>query len=117
MTLLEVLSPPLLICLSVYVLNLLYIRVKVHLARQKLKKQYGCEPPPSYHHRDPIFGLDLAIEIAKDGKKKRILEESRNRFLKYGNTLKLTLMGESGQMLSMLSFYGKYEASPSAVVS
>ncbi|EEP76785.1 hypothetical protein UREG_01634 [Uncinocarpus reesii 1704] len=78
-----------------FILYQVYIYLTVGASRRKFAADHGCQPAPAYPHREPIFGIDLALKLARYGKSKTFLEQARNRFLAYGNTYSLKVMGKN----------------------
>jgi cytochrome P450 len=61
--------------------------------RRLLKKEHGCEEPPRYPNKDPVFGLDVAWRNYISQKNHNLLPELLSRYQKYGNTYSLRLGG------------------------
>lgn len=80
--------------LGFFALYRLYFELTVGAARRKVMREHGCKPLPAYPHTDP-FGVDLALKIGKYEKARNVLQESQKRFLTYGNTYKLKIMGQN----------------------
>ena len=37
--------------------------IRTYFRRQKVARHFGCKPPPSIVQRDPIFGLDVVLQL------------------------------------------------------
>lgn len=63
-----------------------FFGIGVYVRGQKVARDNGCQPPPSIMQRDPVFGLDIVMQIF------RALEENRRNlsivqlFAEYGHT-------------------------------
>lgn len=60
-----------------------------HLRHQKVARDHGCKPPPSISQRDPIFGIDIVLQLFR-----ALLKNSRNMsivklFAEYGHTFQV----------------------------
>ncbi|KAH7073092.1 cytochrome P450 52A12 [Paraphoma chrysanthemicola] len=64
----------------------LYTRITLYLARQRMIKEHGCKPNHVRFNKDPIFGLDVVKMMSKNSKNHVTLRESEKRFEKLGNT-------------------------------
>ena len=71
----------------------LYEELTVGASRRKIVRDSGCKPPTKYPHVDPVFGVDLFFANLKILKANTFLATLRQRFLTYGNTYQLNLMG------------------------
>jgi len=63
------------------------------LQTQKLKRQHGCQDPPKYPHKDPIFGSDLFRDSAEHAKEFRLLDRWNDRYRTYGKTFSAVMQG------------------------
>ena len=61
--------------------------------KSKFIIQNGCEEPPSYPHKDPIFGLDVLLQNLRKRKRHELLPEMASRYQKYGNTYSIIFRG------------------------
>lgn len=64
----------------------LYTRITLYLARQRIKKENGCQPCTAVFNKDPIFGSDVMRMMMRNSKKRILLQENQKRFEKMGNT-------------------------------
>jgi cytochrome P450 len=64
----------------------LYTKIALYLARQQIIKQNGCKPCTSVFNKDPFFGIDVIQTMARNSKKRILLQENRKRFGTHGNT-------------------------------
>ncbi|KAL9624755.1 MAG: hypothetical protein Q9160_001109 [Pyrenula sp. 1 TL-2023] len=55
--------------------------------------QDGCQPPPRYPHKDPIFGLDLFLAHREASKNGKILATEQDLFARYGKTYECNSWG------------------------
>ena len=44
-------------------LSYCYSGITTYLGRQKAARDHGCQPPPSIIQRDPVFGLDIVLQL------------------------------------------------------
>jgi cytochrome P450 len=51
-----------------------------------LSQAHGCQLPPQYPHKDPIFGLDLFIRNARMIADNRFLPDLQDRYSQFGRT-------------------------------
>ncbi|KAI4623404.1 hypothetical protein J4E83_004798 [Alternaria metachromatica] len=79
-------SPLLFIVAGAAISYILYTRITLYLARQRFKKENGCQPCTAQFHKDPIFGIDNVKVMAYNSKHHILLEENRKRFGRLGNT-------------------------------
>jgi cytochrome P450 len=79
-------SPLLFIVAGAAVAYILYTRITLYLARQRFKKENGCQPCTAQFHKDPVFGLDVMKVMAYNSKHHILLEENKKRFERLGNT-------------------------------
>ncbi|TVY64172.1 Cytochrome P450 monooxygenase lepH, partial [Lachnellula suecica] len=81
---------PFMIALVAYgLLSLVRNRQEVH----RQKKQHACLEPPTYDHRDKIFGSDLFRDNAENNKKFRLLSTWNDRYKQYGETFSAIFQG------------------------
>jgi hypothetical protein len=64
----------------------LYKKWKAYRAFRAAVIQYGCQPPPKYAHRDPIFGSDLFKDRQAAWKEHRYNKFQMGNFEHYGKT-------------------------------
>lgn len=57
-----------------------------YMAFRSAALQHGCQRPPKYPHRDPIWGYDLYRERAKAAQHGRLLKLYEQHFQRYGKT-------------------------------
>ncbi len=82
-------------CVVLGGLYYLYQELTVGASRRKFIRQHGCKPPRKYRHVDPVLGLDLFRANVKALRSHTFLQTLRGRFLEYGNTFQLILMGSN----------------------
>jgi len=75
------------------VVALLAKKVARYIEIKRFKQKHGCEPPVYYEQSERIVGWGLYKSQMKASKEHRLLQAGRERYLKYGNTLSLSLMG------------------------
>lgn len=63
--------------------------------RVSFTKKYGCKPIRRASQKDPFFGLDHFIRLAKAAKQRRYLQYFQNWFTQAGNTFGVNLMGDN----------------------
>lgn len=85
---------------ALLILNRIYYELSVGAARRKMIKEHGCLPANKLPHKDPIFGLDMIMENARNFKQGKFLEAGRERALKYGYTVQFNLLGMTGEVTS-----------------
>lgn len=79
-------SPLIYILAGAAVSYILYTRITLYLARQRFKKENGCQPCTARFNKDPILGLDMLKVMTHNSKHHITLQENRKRFQKLGNT-------------------------------
>jgi hypothetical protein len=60
---------------------------------RRLKRQHGCQDPVKVEQSERIVGWGMYKTQMKAFKEHRVLQTGRERYLKYGNTWSLTIMG------------------------
>ena len=60
--------------------------------RQAMRKN-GCQAPPNYPHKDPIFGLDFFLDQFQAMKRGDVSKTERDRFRKHGKTFQANSWG------------------------
>ncbi|KAI1092132.1 cytochrome P450 [Rostrohypoxylon terebratum] len=68
--------------IAVFAAYRLYATYTLRLTAQ----QHGCQPAPSYKHKDPVFGLDIFLRTGDAFSKNEFLVELQRRFDTYGHT-------------------------------
>lgn len=58
-------------------------RFNLYLARRRVIQENGCKPCPYVFNKDPILGLDVLRDNIKNSKNHVVLQENRNRLLKF----------------------------------
>ena len=61
-------------------------KFREHVQYKAAMRQHGCQPPRYYPHRDPLFGLDLMLDVKRSVERGQCIEDSHQRFEKYGHT-------------------------------
>ena len=56
-------------------------------------QQHGCQPPPRYEHKDPIFGLDIFMRTGDALNNNKFLVEHQRRYDTYGHTFEALNFG------------------------
>ncbi|KAF1837085.1 cytochrome P450 52A12 [Decorospora gaudefroyi] len=79
-------SPLLFVVAGAALSYILYTRITLYLARQRFKKENGCQPCMAQFHKDPILGLDVVKVMSYNSKQHITLQENRKHFQKLGNT-------------------------------
>lgn len=69
-------------------------RFQRYLLYLRHRRINGCEDPPTYPHKDPIWGLDLFYAQRKAGEKGVWLPTSKRLFKENGKTYQVNLLGE-----------------------
>ncbi|KAG9184906.1 unspecific monooxygenase [Alternaria panax] len=87
-------SPLLFVVAGAAISYILYTRITLYLARQRFKKENGCQPCTAQFHKDPIFGIDNLKAMAYNSKNHILLQENRKRFQRLGNTFHNRLVTE-----------------------
>jgi hypothetical protein len=82
--------PSLLLFLAVF-----FIAYRLYRAQSlRLKAvRHGCLPAPRYHHKDPVFGLDIFLRTGDAMAKNCILDEQQRRYDIYGPTFEALNFG------------------------
>jgi cytochrome P450 len=79
-------SPLLFVAAGAFLSYILYTRIVLYLARQRMIKENGCKPCRARFNKDPIFGLDVMKLMSENAKKHIVLQENKKRFEKLGTT-------------------------------
>jgi cytochrome P450 len=79
-------SPFLFVLAGALISYVLYTRIALYLARQRIIKENGCRPCTSVFNKDPIFGIDVIRMMVRNSKKHIMLQENQKRFQTMGNT-------------------------------
>jgi hypothetical protein len=79
--------------LSLWILGVLYRIVGAWLHHRSVVRKNGCQAPPSYPHKDPIFGLDLFLSYKKAFKERKFLDLNWRLFEEYGKTFQARRLG------------------------
>jgi cytochrome P450 len=79
-------SPFLFVVAGALISYVLYTRIALYLARQRIIKENGCRPCTSVFNKDPIFGIDVIRMMVRNSKKHIMLQENQKRFQTMGNT-------------------------------
>jgi len=74
-------SPLLYVVAGALLSYVIYSRIQLYLARQRLIKQNGCQPCAHRFNKDPILGWDVVKANVANYKARRMLERNRRRFL------------------------------------
>lgn len=70
-------------------------KITVGAARRKFMKEHGCEAPPAMPSSDPFLNLGLYRENVKLFGTRQFLPKVKERFLKYGNTYSVLVLGKN----------------------
>lgn len=68
-------------------------RIARHFQIRKFKREHGCQPLVQVPQSERILGWNLYRSQVKADREHRVLEAGRERYLKFGNTFSLNLMG------------------------
>jgi cytochrome P450 len=79
-------SPILFVAAGAFLSYILYTRIILYLARQRMIKENGCKPCRARFNKDPILGLDVMKLMSENAKKHIVLQENKKRFEKLGTT-------------------------------
>ncbi|KAI8936755.1 hypothetical protein NX059_006002 [Plenodomus lindquistii] len=80
------LSPLIVILAGAALSYVIYTRLTLYLARERFKKENGCQPCTVRLNKDPILGIDVMKINAYNSENHILLEESQKRFARLGNT-------------------------------
>ena len=67
--------------------------IQLYLARSKLVREHGCQPTARMPRKNPLFGLDFFVKMARLAKERRLLEDLKQRYDTYGNTYSSIALG------------------------
>ena len=70
-------------------------RLRSQLAYRKVLRDNGCAEPPKYPHKDPIFGIDLFLEIKKAFEDGHFLEINKKHYDSFGKSFKANAFGST----------------------
>lgn len=88
--LLNFLPPAICLLFTIYAIA----RVRRHLIYVWARRFNGCEDPPKYPHKDPIWGLDLFYSQKRAGEKGTLLATSKRLFQENGKTYEVSILGQ-----------------------
>jgi len=71
----------------------LFTALQTKRRQQNVVRQHGCQEPPKYPHKDPIFGLDLFLDNVRNLKAQNLLHGLKNRWKIYGHTYSGKIVG------------------------
>ena len=71
---------------GIFLLCLLYHHHTRNALHGKVIKENGCKPSAKYPHRDPLFGLDMLLDIISAVRSKNYLNRLRQLYKENGNT-------------------------------
>jgi cytochrome P450 len=78
---------------SLWISGVLYRKVSSWLHYRSVVRKNGCQEPPSYPHKDPIFGIDFFLLYKKAFEERRFLDLTWQLFEKYGKTYQANRLG------------------------
>lgn len=67
--------------------------VRNHLARKRVSRERGCQPPPSVAQKDPIFGLDVVLQLFRSYEGGRRNVAFKKQIETYGSTFQWKTYG------------------------
>jgi len=79
-------SPVLFVAVGAFLSYILYTRITLYLAQQRMIKENACKPCRARFNKDPIFGLDVMKLMNENSKKHIMLQENKKRFERLGTT-------------------------------
>lgn len=96
---------------SAFGLLLLTIVRAILRAREirNFKLKHGCQPPVQIEQSERILGLGVYKTQMQAYKEHRVLQVGRERYLKYGNTWSLSLLGMTFVNVSIVDIQGSRE--------
>lgn len=68
-------------------------KITAWLHSRAIVGRHGCQEPPSYPHKDPIFGLDLFLKYKNGFEQRNFLDFTMQLFEKYGKTYQVNRLG------------------------
>lgn len=83
-------SSHLVIALTLFLLLYVTSWLSIYVRRRRTIRKHGCLSPPSIQQRDPIFGLDMILQLVWALKENRRNKSIRQLFSKYGTTFQST---------------------------
>ncbi|KAI1073725.1 cytochrome P450 [Whalleya microplaca] len=78
---------------ALWVFGVLYRKLISWLHYKSVMSKNGCQDPPSYPHKDPIFGLDLFLLYKKAFQERNFLDLNWQLFEKHGKTYQANRLG------------------------
>jgi cytochrome P450 monooxygenase len=79
--------------LSLWILKTIFLHVGALFRRRSVIRRNGCQQPPKYPHKDPVFGIDLFLRYKKAFEERNFLDFSWQLFEKYGKTYETNRLG------------------------
>lgn len=81
--------------LSLVLLYFIFKKAVAHLQYRRSMKRHNCSRPRQYHHKDPIFGIDLYRRNAASKSKGDFGKTLQGYFREYTNTFEAHVFGET----------------------
>ena len=81
------------LCVVAVSLLITYYIFNVRRSKPARMHDIGCKEPPKYPHKDLILGIDLFLDSTIALRNKRLLNNLKERFDRYGQTFQATWMG------------------------
>lgn len=78
---------------ALWVFGALYRKTISWTHYKSVMSKNGCQEPPSYPHKDPIFGIDLFLLYKKAFQERNFLDLNWQLFEKYGKTYQANRLG------------------------
>ncbi|CAG8948741.1 hypothetical protein HYFRA_00001862 [Hymenoscyphus fraxineus] len=79
--------------LIIWIIVILLRKITTWLHYRAITQKHGCEEPPSYPHKDPIFGIDLFLQYKKALEDRKFLDLTWQLFEKHGKTYQVNRLG------------------------
>ena len=79
--------------LSLWIFKSVLIQLNALFRRRSIIKRHGCQQPPKYPHKDPVFGIDLFLRYKRAFQERDFLDLSWRLFKQFGKTFETNRLG------------------------
>lgn len=94
--------------LSLWLSSLLYRKLRQRLHHVAIKRRHDCQDPPSYSHKDRLFGITLFLKYKQAFEEHNFLDFNTKLFDQYGKTFQATRLGGGRVIKTMDPLLTKY---------
>lgn len=84
------------VLINLAILAVVYAILHHRSSKRNIVAKYGCQPPPRYPSKDPIFGLDFVFKNVRTFREHVYLQELQNRYRALGTTYSVRVLHRRG---------------------